>query len=269
MTADWILAGPRRWPMAVFALRSEPRVSWCMHMPEGYWDDPAAFRLVVAVHGTGRGAQAYRDAFAAHAASNRWVVLAPLFPVGLFGDGCADGYKRLVEGELRYDRLLLAMVDELGEVLSTSFSTFDLFGFSGGGHFAHRFLYLHPDRLRAVCVGASGGITRIDPSRDWPLGTRNVPEVFGLKLDLDALRRVRVRLLVGGDDRMRLPIPPDLLAELGDLTPDRVGLNGLLHHNLHSLGLQVDREIVPGVAHEGLKLVGNAAAFFSQTPATA
>jgi pimeloyl-ACP methyl ester carboxylesterase len=247
--------------MALFALRREPRVCWCMHVPAGFYAEPDAYSLVVAVHGTGRGAQAYRDAFAAHAAANRWVVLAPLFPVGILGDGNADGYKRLIEGDLRYDELLLAMVDELGEVLGRTFPRFKLFGFSGGGHFAHRFFYLHPDRLEAVSVGAPGGITRIDPQRDWPLGSRNVGDLFGPELDLAALRRVPVQLLVGGDDRMTLPIPPALLAELGEYEPNRTGLNRALYDNYLSVGLTVTRKVVAGVAHEGLRLVSDAAAF--------
>ena len=259
---DWADAGPRRWPNAVFALRSEPRVSWCMHVPSGFAKDPAGHTLVVAVHGTGRSAQAYRDAFAAYAEENRWVVLAPLFPVGVRGDGNADGYKQLVEGQLRYDLLLLDMVKELGEVLRTDFQRFQLFGFSGGGHFAHRFLYLHPNRLEAVSVGAPGGITRIDDTRDWWLGTRNLHQLFGRALDLEAIRRVRIQLLVGGEDSAPLPVPAHLLAQLGDLKPNRLAFNGALYANYLRHDLNVVRSIVPGAAHEGLKLVGEAAGFF-------
>jgi pimeloyl-ACP methyl ester carboxylesterase len=263
---SWADAGPRRWPTALFALRREARVSWCMHVPAGFHAEPDAYSLLVAVHGTGRRAQAYRDAFAAHAEANRWVVLAPLFPVGILGDGNADGYKRLIEGDLRYDELLLAMVDELGEALGRTFPTFKLFGFSGGGHFAHRFLYLHPDRLESVCVGAPGGITRIDPELDWPLGTRNVRDLFGVELELAALRALPVQLLVGGDDRMTLPIPPALLERLGDYEPNRAGLNRALYDNYRSLGLRVTRTVVPRIAHEGLRLVGDAAVFLRNPP---
>ena len=260
---DWADAGPRRWPNAVFALRSEPRVSWCMHVPSGFADDPQSHSLVVAVHGTGRGAQAYRDAFAAHAAANRWVVLAPLFPVGIRGDGNADGYKQIAEGELRYDLLLLAMVDELSEALQVEFPRFKLFGFSGGGHFAHRFLYLHPERLDAVSIGSPGGITRIDSTRDWWLGTRNLKERFGRELDLEVIRKVRIQLLVGGDDDETLPVPANMLALLGDLQPNRVAFNGALFANYRQHGLTAVRTVVPGVTHEGLKLVDPAAAFLA------
>ena len=234
-----------------------------MHVPAGFRDDPTAYSLVVAVHGTGRGAQAYRDAFASQAEAERWVVLAPLFPVGIRGDGDADGYKRLREGELRYDRLLLAMIDELGEVLGVAFNHFKLFGFSGGGHFAHRFFYLHPRRLEAVCVGACGGITRLDPTRDWPLGTRNLPALFGTEVDNEALRRIPLQLLIGAQDRATLPIPPDLQMQLGDYEPNRMGLSEALLDNWRDCGLQVARTVVPDVAHEGLKLVSAASAFFS------
>ena len=259
----WADIGPRRWPTALFALRSEPRVSWCMHVPASFRDDPGGHQLVVAVHGTGRGAQGFRDAFAACAEAERWVVLAPLFPVGVRGDGDPDGYKRLIEVDLRYDQLLLAMVDELSEVLGVTYDRFSLFGFSGGGHFAHRFFYLHSHRLAAVCVGACGGITRINAERPWPLGTGDLTTLFNAELDLASLRTVPALLLIGGEDDVRLPIPPRLQAELGSYEPTRLGLSQALFDNWRDHGLQVNRLVVPGVAHEGLKLVAEAAAFFA------
>ena len=45
------------------------------------------------------------------------------------------------------------------------------FGFSGGAQFAHRFLYIHPGRLRAVSLGAPGLVTMLDETRAWWVGT--------------------------------------------------------------------------------------------------
>ena len=36
----------------------------------------------------------------------------------------------------------------------TPFQRFALFGYSGGGHFVHRFFMLHPQRLWALSIGA-------------------------------------------------------------------------------------------------------------------
>ncbi len=141
---------------AVFACKADPRFSYCMFVPPDDDGDIAGHELIVAVHGTGRTMNAYRDGFAPFARYNKCVVLAPLFPIGPLGDDYRDGFKYLIEGDIRYDHVLLAMVKEVGDRLDRTFERFMLFGFSGGGHFAHLFFYLHPDRLLAVSIGAPG-----------------------------------------------------------------------------------------------------------------
>ena len=153
---------------------------------------------------------AYRDALASFADRERYVVLAPLFPVGPLGDGNPDGYKYIAEGDIRYDRLLLDMVAEVEALLDNSFPRFDLFGFSGGGHYVHRFYYLHPDRLSSVTVGAPGSMTLIDDTQDFWLGTRDWEQRFGTALDLQAMKRVPSLLLVGADDTQGVRLPGQL-----------------------------------------------------------
>lgn len=48
------------------------------------------------------------------------------------------------EGDIRCDRVLLAMVEEVGAKYGGRWDRFALFGFSGGGHFTRRFAILHP-----------------------------------------------------------------------------------------------------------------------------
>src|SRR5947199_374595 len=71
--------------------------------------------LVVAVHGSARFFASYRDAFAPFCRAHDCIVLCPLFPAGVLGDRNPDGYKYLREGTIRYDDLLLAMVDEVAQ----------------------------------------------------------------------------------------------------------------------------------------------------------
>src|SRR5690348_13671610 len=126
----------------IFASKADPRFSFCLYVPPGFDADPAGHTLIVAMHGTGRSMETYRDRFSAFAQYKKCVVLAPLFPVGPLGDGNLHGFKTLKEGAIRYDEVLLAMVDEVGAMLGTRFAKFMLFGYSGGGHFVHRFFYL-------------------------------------------------------------------------------------------------------------------------------
>lgn len=132
---------------------SDPRLSYCLHVPAAATTRPEGTRLVIVVHGSERRATAYRDAMVDFAEAQNCVVLAPLFPVGPFGDGHGDGYKYLVERDLRYDLALLDMVAETELRLGLRFERFGLFGFSGGGHFVHRFFYLHAGRLPSPLAG--------------------------------------------------------------------------------------------------------------------
>ncbi len=69
----------------IFASQHDPRFQYCLYVPPGFDEDKTGYRLIVAMHGTGRSMVQYRDAFAEFARYNRCVVPAPLFPVGPLG----------------------------------------------------------------------------------------------------------------------------------------------------------------------------------------
>ena len=256
-----------RGPTVVYACRKDPRFSYCLYVPASFDANPAEHTLIVAVHGTGRTMTTYRDGFAAFAQYNQCVVLAPLFPVGVLGDDYADGFKYLREGDIRYDLVLLAMIEEAGTRLGTSFGRFMLFGFSGGGHFAHRFFYLHPQRLRAVSIGSPGAVTLIDDQRDYWVGTRNFAELFGTPLDLPAMREVAVQLVVGAADieTWEIHYQPgnrNYMEGINEAGRTRIERNTALKHNLEQHGITVRQDIVPNVPHDGMKVLPNVQDFF-------
>lgn len=255
----------RLWSNAMFACKADPRFSYCHYAPPGFDAAPGNHSLVVAIHGSGRNATAYRDAFRAFARYNKCVVLAPLFPIGVLGDDHADGYKYLAEGDVRYDQILLEMIAEFEQALGARFGKFFLSGYSGGAHFAHRFLYLHPERLAGVAVGAPGGITRIDDTRDFWLGTRDFETRFGKPLDLHAIRQVPVHLMVGACDVEEFTYPPQFAAfieGMGDIGKNRIERNALLYANYRDNGLDVRQTVVPKLAHDGVRFVPVVADFF-------
>lgn len=256
-----------RGPTVVFACRRDPRLSYCMYVPPKYDLDPAAHSLIVAMHGTGRTMTEYRDGFAAFARFNKCVVLAPLFPVGVLGDDYPDGFKYMQEGDIRYDHILLAMVDEVGERLGREFADFMLFGFSGGGHFAHRFFYLHPKRLSAVSIGAPGSVTLIDDAHDYWVGTRNLEALFGIALDLPAMRKVAVQLVVGRADieTWEITYEPgsrNYMEGINDTGRTRVERNTALRENFEAHGIVVRQDIVANVPHDGMKVLPVVQDFF-------
>ena len=178
-----------------FASQFDQRFSYCLYVPADY-DEAAskAYDLAVIVHGTGRTATEYRDRFADFAQRNDCIVLAPLFPVGIIEPGDLANYKRIQFHDIRYDHVLLSMVDETIAKYRINGSRFLLYGYSGGGQFCQRFFMLHPERLQAVSIGAPGVVTLLNQDYDWWVGVRDVPARFGRAIDIDAMREVAVQL---------------------------------------------------------------------------
>jgi hypothetical protein len=252
----------------IFASKADPRFAYCLYVPP-IISGGAAPDLVVAMHGTGRDFVGYRDAFAEFGRWNNCIILAPLFPVGVLGDGNRDGFKYMREAGIRYDQALLDIVAEVGERYGQAFDRFALFGYSGGGHFTHRFLMLHPDRLWAACIGAPGSVTLLDPTRDWWVGTRNVQALFGAAIDTAALARVPVQMVVGSADLETWEIThrpgsrhwmPDA-NHAGNTRPERLAS---LKASFEAAGVAVRFDQVSNMAHDGMQAVPQVQTFLAE-----
>lgn len=253
-----------------FALQADQRVSYCLYVPKNYEEDgDKTYALAVMMHGTGRTATAYRDGFMGFADANDCIILAPLFPAGLIEKGDLSNYKRLEFHDMRFDLLLLAMVDEVAAKYRVRADRFLMFGFSGGGHFTHRFLYAHPQRLLGVSIGAPGSVTLLDQTRDWWVGLRDFEARFGRPVDIPAMRRVAVQMVIGGEDKETWEItfkPGDSWWMEG---ANMAGANRLermqsLRDSFERHGIAVRHDIVPGIAHDGVRVLGPVEDFFTQ-----
>jgi pimeloyl-ACP methyl ester carboxylesterase len=253
----------------VFALRSDPRFAYTLYVPRTILAPNNDVELVVVMHGTGRQFMQYRDAFAEFGRWKNCVVLCPLFPVGVRGDGNRDGFKHLIEGDIRYDRVLLDMVDEIGNRYGKHFHQFALFGFSGGGQFANRFAYLHPERLWAVSIGAPGSVTRLDIERDWWVGLRGFEQRFCKAFDLAVLCRVPVHMVVGKADIEMWEITHReggrhyMLGanDAGATRPERLRT---LKASFEAAGVRVQLDELDNVPHNGLLATDAVQDFFAE-----
>lgn len=254
----------------IFASRDDPRFQYCLYVPPAFDRDRANYRLVVAMHGTGRSMTQYRDAFAEFARYNRCVVLAPLFPVGPLGDGNSHGFKYIVEQDIRYDLVLLNIIREVSASLDYDFGRFLLFGYSGGGHFAHRFFYLHPEKLLAVSIGAPGSVTLLDNDKVWWVGVQDFEKIFKQPLNYAAMRNVAVQLVVGKVDTETWEITHQpggkyYLPGCNDAGTTRIDRNTALLNSLSAHGINAVQDIVPNVGHDGMKVLDSVKDFFLQT----
>ncbi len=255
----------------VYASRFDQRFPYCAYVPDDYEEDgEKTYPLAVIVHGTERGMLAYRDAFADFAEANGVIVLCPLFPANICFPGDLSSYKMLRVGDLHYDAVMLDMVAEMQEKYRIEGDRVMMYGFSGGGHFTHRFFYLHPERLLAASIGAPGVVTLLDFDHDFWVGVRDFEKVFNKAIDLEAMRRVAVQMVIGGDDleTWEITIKPDDPwympgAELAGATRnDRLHA---LKRSFEQHGIAVRHDIVPGIAHDDRELIGQVKDFFAKT----
>jgi poly(3-hydroxybutyrate) depolymerase len=211
-----------------FAAQCDPRFSYTLFVPEDVRDDER-LRLWVFVHGIRRRTKCYLDGFAEPARAGRAVVMTPLFPAGIGAPDDIDGYTFLEHGGIRFDLVLLSMIGEVAHRWNVDASAFFLHGFSGGGQFAHRFLYRHPERLTAVSIGAPGRITL--PDGETP----------------GAVTRVPVQIVLGS-----LDADPAAVAWLpGDGGADRMARACTLAAALRDFGSEVRFDVVAGAGHAG------------------
>ena len=240
----------------LYACASDQRFSYCAYVPESYDEDSTQrYPLMVSVHGTLRDVEEYREVFVQFAETHQVIVLAPLFPAGITRPAELSSYKLIRADELRYDHVLLSMVDEISARYRIEGYRFGLFGFSGGGHFTHRFFYLHPHRLSAISIGAPGVVTLLDFDHDFWVGVRDFEKHFGQKLDLESMRQVDVQMVIGGDDTDTWEIainPGDAWwmegAQLaGENRQQRMFS---LKSSFENVGISVRHDVVPGVVHD-------------------
>ncbi|MFJ2994491.1 alpha/beta hydrolase [Pandoraea sp. NPDC087047] len=244
----------------VFAHAGDPRFSYALYVPRSIAQPGHRVELLVAVHGTGRQFTMYRDAFAEFGRWQDCLILCPLFPVGVRGDGNPGGFKHLVEADIRYDKLILDMVEEVGRKYETRFDQFALFGYSGGGQFVNRFGYLHPERLWALSIGAPGSVTLLDPQQNWWVGIGDMQTKFGKALDLDALRRVPVHMVVGKADTETWEIThreggPHFMPGANSAGANRQDRLASLRDSFVRAGVNVTFDVLDNVPHNGLMAV--------------
>ncbi len=259
------------------ASSQDQRASYCMYVPETHYQvNETRIPLIVTIHGNGRDASKSRDMLVDFADRTGAAVLAPLFPAGIDDPNDQQNYKLLNYQGIRYDLLLLDIVEEVA-VRWPGIATgkFFLMGFSGGGQFCLKFFYLHPSKLEAVSIGAPGVVTRLDGSVPWPWGTKDVEKDFdGLTVDLDAMRKIDgIQLIVGGDDVEKVAggllewalakrkDVPELYRGFVSKLPNRKEALTALQKEFEDADIKSEFVVVDGVAHDSKGVFSRVAEF--------
>jgi len=157
-------------------------------------------RVMVSVHGISRNAEEHLEGFAAQAENYGAVMIAPLFSKQHFpyyqrlGSSIHEG-----RSDLAFDRVL----QDAAELFSVQTRELRIFGFSGGGQFAHRYALYYPRRVARMVLGAPGWYTFPDPNHDYPMGLSSSELWPKLKFSPARFLKIPTLVLVGENDDLR------------------------------------------------------------------
>lgn len=157
-------------------------------------------RVVVAVHGISRGAREQASELARAAQAHRAIVIAPLFNQDRFPDYQRLGRRGLGE---RADLALQRVIADVETALQVSLTPFSVFGFSGGGQFAHRYALANPQHIRRSVIAAAGWFTLPDETEPFPKGCASTNRLADLTFDLDGLLRIPTLVVASRNDTTR------------------------------------------------------------------
>lgn len=249
------------------ACRADRRFAYSTYVPSSEQASPGRRRpLLVVMHGTDRRPEQMRELFEPLAEELDCVLLAPLFPAAVTPDEELHNYIFLRYKEIRFDEILLSMVDEVAQTLHAAADRFWMAGFSGGAQFANRFAYLHASRLAGVSIAAPGMITSLDTGERWFAGIGGVEAEFGRPIDWQGLKRLPVQVVVGGEDTrpevLVAPTSPLFCPGINDRGSNRVERALNLHNLLVEAGVRSQFDLVPGADHLPSELHPCVAAFF-------
>lgn len=189
-----IAATPSRKPdIQLHTLRDDPCQRYYLYLPR----ITAGTRVFVTVHGISRNAEEHARLFAPFAERYGVVLVAPLFPANRF-----TKYQQLGKAGdgKRADQALHQILSEVGTLTGAAIDRLYLFGFSGGGQFAHRYAMAYPERVARFVVGAAGWYTFPDSTLKYPRGIRRRRDLPDLRLEPERFLKVPGSVVVGERD---------------------------------------------------------------------
>ena len=157
--------------------------------------DPARAPLVC-VHGISRNAEEHARAFAAVAARQQRLLIAPYFDEARF-----DGFQRLVAGT---EQAVENLWRDVESFTGATLAAVDMVGFSAGAQFAHRYALLNPQRVRSQALVAAGWYTFPSERERFPYGIKREGK-RGRRCAQNLLRFLTIPtlVLVGAEDSQR------------------------------------------------------------------
>jgi len=150
--------------------------------------------ILFVIHGAGRNADGYRDAWIPYAKEGQYIVLTPEYSMADFPTSLTYNVGHIVDeaGNPRPREQwsfasIEPMFDLIRKATGTKVPQYAIYGHSAGGQFVHRFVELWPDARYSRAVAANAGwYTMPDLTIKYPYGLKDAPtDAAGLKAALE------------------------------------------------------------------------------------
>lgn len=226
-----------------------------------YFAPKTVSSVLILVHGISRNAKDIIKAFKPLAEKNHVLLIAPIFKKGF-----AKDYQRLGRNGKgpRSDYQLMGIIKDCKSLTKLQFNKFNLFGFSAGAQFAHRFAFAHPTLVEKVALVAAGWYTLPTNHLAYPWGLKLKNEFNDITFTPKRFLRINYRVYIGDKDNKR-----DTSLNKNSTIDETQGLNRLerasswielmqLQIQKHGINNNIELEVLPNASHDFVSCVDNA-----------
>jgi pimeloyl-ACP methyl ester carboxylesterase len=157
-------------------------------------------RIFITVHGWSRNVLEHAEGYLPFAKKYGVILIAPYF-----GRKHFPQFQQLgsTTDKGRADLVLDMIIAEVIDLVGIKKQPVYLFGYSGGGQFAHRYTMAHPENVARAALGAPGWFTFPDSAREYPLGIGSNGKLQDIEFRPADFLRVPTKVLVGELDNFR------------------------------------------------------------------
>ncbi|MEA3435758.1 MAG: hypothetical protein U9R43_04785 [Thermodesulfobacteriota bacterium] len=231
----------------------EPKQEYFLYVPRSVCIGAPVF---ITVHGVARMAKEHAEEFAPFAERYGVVLIAPLFPKKYFCDYQRLGRKE--KGE-RADLAFQRIIKEVGLLTGANTDSLYMFGYSGGGQFAHRYAMAYPQNVARIVVAAAGWYTFPDSNVNYPRGIKKAKGLRHIIFSSSRFLSIPACVIVGERDKHR-----DVELNKSERIDNQQGLNRLERGKAwiqamadaaraSDLNTEYDFKVLPGCNHSFLK----------------
>lgn len=158
-------------------------------------------KILVCIHGISRRSKEQIELLRDGARDNNTVLIVPLFSTKHH-----PSYQRhkLGADKFRSDEVLNNIINDIEQRFSLRIEQFDLFGFSGGAQFAHRYAFRYPRKISKLICCAAGWYTFPDDQLAYPYGLASNNTHFiieNVERNLEYFLKIPITVAVGEHDK--------------------------------------------------------------------